>query len=200
MHEISEIIELGLYYTYIAAWRTVPVFLVVFLLTSLVRNKIPARIHCLLWLVVLARLLLPISTTSPVAMEAGINDLIGKLSVNRDSVSESGTGVFTFQDESGKTVAVRAPILPIDATADEIEVAEFKTVDAEATSIQVADVPTSKHSVNVVDYYNSSLDWVPSAVGRLMIWGWAIGFTIIACREAFAYLRFALQLQRIQHN
>ncbi len=200
MNEISEIIELGFSLTFIAAWRTLPIFLVVLALTSFARNRIPARVHCLFWFLVIARLILPISTTSPVAMEAGINDLLGKLSVKESQVNDSDTprhrNPYTLRDENGKTARVLAPTVPIDATADEIAAAESKIVHVEATSSKVTEMPTSQRSIHVLDYYNSLLDWVPSAFEGMIIWGWAFGVTIISCRGALAYLRFSMQLRQ----
>lgn len=199
MNEITGIVDLGFYWTYLAAWRTVPVFLVVLLLTSLFRNRIPARVHCLLWLVVIARLILPISMPSPVAMETGVNSLVGKFLVMEEPVNDSSTpphrNPYTLRDEKGKTATVLAPIVPIVATADEVEQAESEIVELEASSIEVADVPKSKKAADFVEYCIYAIDRVLKAIGYLIVWGWVIGFTIITFRGTLAYTRFSFQLQ-----
>ena len=58
------------YYVFLASWRALPVFAVVAIATLVLRKRVPARYLCWLWLIVVARLLLPVSATSMMAISA----------------------------------------------------------------------------------------------------------------------------------
>ena len=68
MIDFSEIAFSGAAWVCIAALKAAPVFLVVLLLASLLHKHLSARVICFLWLVVVARLLLPVSVASPIAI------------------------------------------------------------------------------------------------------------------------------------
>ena len=59
-----------LYYVFLASWRALPVFAVVAVATLVLRKRVPARYLCWLWLIVVARLLLPVSATSMMGISA----------------------------------------------------------------------------------------------------------------------------------
>lgn len=196
MIDTAEIVFNGLAWTCIAAWKACPVFLVVFLLTSMFRNKLPARVHCLLWLLVIVRLLLPFSMESKFAMNSGVNASLGGLFVNKTKASQSEFDTFTFQNEEGKVVTVRMPSLPVDATAEELKRAESEMVVLEANAIEFHAQPTSEHIYNTADDGESSLDASLALVGYLLMGAWMIGVIFFACRGSLAYLGFVWRLRR----
>lgn len=68
MIDATEIVFNGLLWVFLAAWRALPVFASVLVLTMMLRRRIPASHHCMLWMLVVVRLLLPVSVASPLAL------------------------------------------------------------------------------------------------------------------------------------
>ena len=58
---ISDVIGIGFFCVLLAAWHAVPLLGAVLLIDLLFRRRITARLQCLLWMLVLARLVLPFS-------------------------------------------------------------------------------------------------------------------------------------------
>lgn len=192
----NEIVFNGLVWTCMAAWKAAPVCLVVFLLTSLFRNRLPARVHCLLWLVVIARLLLPVSIESPIAIDSGINRVMATLFVNKSSAGGSEFETFTFQNEEGESTVFRMASLPVDATVEERKQAESEVVVFEATSIEHAVIPSGDQVYNIVDDQSVALEVAFDLVMYTIIWGWLTGVLVLGCRGSFAYVRFAGRLRQ----
>jgi len=187
---INEWIAFAIYWIGLAAWRTLPVFIVVLSLDWMLRKLIPAKYLCVLWMIVVARLLLPVSAGSPLAVTRHLDDAFAALFVSEESPPSEYTGseTFTYRDDDGKTLMVRQPVLRLDATAEEIKAAESKVVVLEESSIQPQN--TSLSGVE------SDYDVFYSVVAYSVLWSWLLGFTFIASRGTLAYLRFSLRLRK----
>lgn len=59
--QINEQCAQWIYFAMLASWRALPVFAIVAVLAIVLRKRVPARYLCWLWLIVIARLLLPFS-------------------------------------------------------------------------------------------------------------------------------------------
>ncbi len=196
MIDLAEIVFNGLAWTCIAAWKACPVFLVVFVLTSLFRDKLPARINCLLWLLVIVRLLLPFSMESNFAMNSWINASMGGLFVNRTRASQPEFATFTFQNEEGKVAVARTLLPPVAATAEEIKRAESEIVVREVDVVEFHAQSNSGHLYNMAGPGESSLSASVTLVGCLLVGAWVIGVLFFACRGFLAYLGFVWRLRR----
>lgn len=117
IENITEFVGIGLAGTILAAWRAVPIVGVVLLIDLLFRRSIKARFQCGLWLLVLARLVLPISVPSPLGLSE-LTDRTAQRTV--DHLFEPAPepkpefDVITFPRWGGEMMSV--PVLPKDVT------------------------------------------------------------------------------------
>jgi len=187
---ISEWIAFAIYWIGLAAWRTFPAFIIVLSLDWVLRNRIPARYLCVLWMIVVARLLLPVSAGSPLALTRHLDDAFAALIVSEEPPPSEYTAfeTFSYRDDDGKTVMVRQPVLRLDASAEEIQAAESKVVVLEESSIQPQNASLSGVESDYEVFY--------SVVAYSVIRSWLLGFTFIASRGTLAYLRFSLRLRK----
>lgn len=79
------------FWTWVAAWRAVPLMVIVLIVEGVVRRRMAPKFYCLLWMIVLLRLVLPVSATS-------------SLSLHNATQTLSHFDVF-FQNEMGCTAA-----------------------------------------------------------------------------------------------
>ncbi len=73
---LEQFIGLGqqwLFFVGLAAWRALPLFVLAFSVTFVLRRKLSPAVHALLWTLVLIRLLMPISVGSPTSMHGRID-------------------------------------------------------------------------------------------------------------------------------
>ncbi len=119
---IDRFAELGnelIYFALLASWRVLPVFAVVAIVTFVIRNRVPARYLCWLWVIVLTRLLLPVSVPSVIAISS-IADAPAQSLFSSHQETESkpeGFTTYTYDDDEGKPVTIA--VLPDDATAEQ---------------------------------------------------------------------------------
>ena len=101
---MEEYVAYGLMYVLLAFWRALPLFAVVFGIHLVFRKRIAARFHCLLWAVVLVRMLCPVSLESPVSIHGTMDRLADYvLTEPQDTVASSPPyEVFTYLDDDGK--------------------------------------------------------------------------------------------------
>ncbi len=60
----------------LAAWRTLPLFTIALMVVLVMRRRLSPALHAVLWSLVIARLLLPVSISSPVSMHAWIDSMM----------------------------------------------------------------------------------------------------------------------------
>jgi beta-lactamase regulating signal transducer with metallopeptidase domain len=116
---IDQMIELGcgiLYYVFLASWRAVPVFAIVAVATFVLRNRVPARYLCWLWLIVIGRMLLPVSVPSTMSISSVADAPAQSLFSMSEEVEVDAEqfDTFTYEDGQGKSVTVA--LLPDHAT------------------------------------------------------------------------------------
>ncbi|QGJ68988.1 Hypothetical protein PBC10988_6530 [Planctomycetales bacterium 10988] len=66
--DLIEVLIVPIYWTGIAAWRALPLFLVVSLLSYCLRKRLAPRVQVFLWMLVCLRFLLPVSLASPLSL------------------------------------------------------------------------------------------------------------------------------------
>ena len=114
--QMTELCYEVFYYVFLATWRSLPVFAVVAIATLVLRNRVPARYLCWLWLIVIARLLMPVSVTSMMAISAVADAPAQSLLSTAEGIQVAAQrfDTFTYEDDQGKSVTVA--LLPDDAT------------------------------------------------------------------------------------
>ncbi len=187
MMDTIEMALSGLFWTIIAVWRTLPLFVVVLLLTVLLRKRIPAQYQCWLWILVVARLLLPFSVGSPLAMSPNLDLTNNGVFSNESRDYQGELETFTYRNNDGRIVIVNGPVVPIDATVEERRAAEAKVSILEATSV---DLDTSAAVVDDTGY-----EVLLTIAVYALPWMWVAGFGFFACRGVIAYGRFAWRLR-----
>ncbi len=125
-----------LYFVLLAGWRALTLFAIVAILTLVMRDRVPARYICWLWLIVIVRLLLPVSATSWAAISSVADaPVLALLSAEDDVPAEpDGFGTFNLMDEHGTSmedtnITADEAALPASSVAQQ----PFNQVEAEDT-------------------------------------------------------------------
>ena len=92
---ILEPLAYGLMYVVISAWRAIPLIVVVLLIDLTLRRQIAARFHCLLWSLVIVRLLCPVSVPSALSVQGHFDQIGESMLVHAESFFEDGESAFT---------------------------------------------------------------------------------------------------------
>ena len=124
--QAAELCAEWIYLAGLASWRALPVFLVVASLSLLLRRHVPARAVCLLWLLVIARFLMPVSVGSQVAMSNWIDRSVVALTSDSSATdaNKDEFDTFTFVLDDGESVTMA--LLPPEATTEEQAAANAK--------------------------------------------------------------------------
>ncbi|MEM9365909.1 MAG: M56 family metallopeptidase [Planctomycetota bacterium] len=141
---VADLFSAWIWLAFLASWRALPVFAAAGCLVLLLRRRVPARAVCGLWLLVVARLLLPLSIESDFAIAPWLDESVNALTstgVTAESV-ESGYDTFTYEQENGETITIA--LLPPGATAEEQAAAdaEVQRLAMEEASITQASIET----------------------------------------------------------
>ncbi|MEM9643916.1 MAG: M56 family metallopeptidase [Planctomycetota bacterium] len=106
--QIAEPFFAWISFALLAGWRTVPVFIVVAIATLVIRNRAPARYLCWLWIIVIARLFLPVSATSSLSISSlGDASVLALLeSPPPPEPTDRGFDLFTYEGEDGKPITI----------------------------------------------------------------------------------------------
>ncbi|MGB7325277.1 MAG: M56 family metallopeptidase [Rubripirellula sp.] len=188
----------GIYLALLASWRALPVFAVVAVLAILLRKRLPARYLCWLWLIVIARLLLPFSVESTVAISSVADQAAQTLMAGQDegSLDSGGFDTFTYEDENGKSVTVA--LLPPDATAEQQAVADayVATITAEEIASRTSAASGQQyHQVNQADSSPETLE----PMLELFTYSIALGLPaigiVLLLRHFVSHVRFAWTLR-----
>ncbi|MEM6365675.1 MAG: M56 family metallopeptidase [Planctomycetota bacterium] len=183
---------------YLAAWRSLPVFVVVAMVATVLRNRVPARYLCWLWLIVIVRLLLPFSVESDVSISCVADESAIALFFGSDEPeSESADcefDIFTYEDDNGESVSVA--LLPPGATPEEQAAADAIVAEmlkeeaaAEAALAANSDLDSVENSDSFIDTIEPVLilvTWSLPAVALLMV-----------LRGVISHLRFARRLWKL---
>ena len=189
IEHITQYVGIGFVCALLAAWRTVPLLVTILLMDRFFCRRIPARMQCFLWMLVLARLVLPFSVSSPLSTTK-LADKAAMQAADRLFAIEPETkpefDVATFELANGDWVSM--PDLPDNTSADERARAEVFAADLHAKRMSERNNvrPTAAPS----ESFNEELILYP------LIWGWAIVLLIIVSLEFVKYWRFAYHLKR----
>ncbi|EMB16500.1 M56 family metallopeptidase [Rhodopirellula europaea] len=185
------------YFAMLASWRALPVFAIVAVLAIVLRKRVPARYLCWLWLIVVARLLLPFSIESSVAISSVADKpAISLVSGEEEPQTESSDfDTFTYENEEGESVT--AALLPPGATPEEQAAADAIVAEIAEAEIAAKAASAALPQFNQVDSAESFIDKIEPA---LEVLAYAVAFGIPAVtifmllRGLLAHLRFARKL------
>ena len=159
--------ERALYPVCIAAWRSLPLFGFALVFQLLTRRRIAARYHCLLWMLVVVRLMVPYSVPFELSIQPHV-----------DRLAEQ----WMF-DESNEEVAVSSHR---DVHYNAIGPVEWHPA---VESSAYFDEPPRSAAVE------SRVDW-DVVVAYSIIFLWLFGVMLLIGRSLITYFRFALRLKR----
>lgn len=173
----------------VAAWRALPLFMIVLALDVILRRRIPARIQCWLWMLVMVRLLLPSSLTSPLSLAAPTDGVLAAFfsepAADQRPGPSAGQRVVTF--ENGQRALVPPPSAPA-AHRTAYQVVDQWT--SNANSPTAAELPSRPSDAG------KGIDWETLLVAAAL-WTWALVAAGLVLRSAVAHWSFAARLQRI---
>lgn len=182
---LEDVLFTAFSWVFLAAWRALPLLCIVLLADLLMRRRIAARFHCLLWMIVAARLMCPFSVESSLSLHRNLMDDLesagfsnqarpanpynpGNLAIDSDT--------YTYRNEAGQDVVY--PALPVDEAASSVDIAALPSVSDSA----LAEKP------------------VPMDVGLIISFAivglWLLGTCFLLLRGLVQSLRFAIRLRR----
>jgi beta-lactamase regulating signal transducer with metallopeptidase domain len=186
-----------LYYVFLASWRVVPVFVVVAIATLVLRNRVPARYLCWLWLIVVARLLLPVSATSVMSISSVVDAPVQALLAGGENVGYDRVEFSTYSYEDADGTPITVAQLPDGATAE-----QQAEADAYVAEINAQELPS--HSADAlpkpyvqVDASDDTLVTLESVI-NVLVFTLFLGFPaigiILLLRGIVSHYRFAWML------
>ncbi len=198
IEQVPELCLQLLYYVILASWRVVPVFAIVAVATLALRNRVPARYLCWLWLIVVARLLLPVSATSVMAISSVADAPVQALFSVVENVGYDRVEVGTFTVEGADGIPVTVAQLPDDATAEQRAEADAYVAEINAQERASRSATPSPLPIIQVDTSDDSLVTMES-VFNLLFFLLFLGFPaigiILLLRGIVSHLRFAWKLR-----
>ncbi len=200
---IDQIVERGaevLYFVFLAGWRALPLFALVAVLSFVMRKRVPARYTCWLWLIVVARLLLPVSATSAVAIgsvaDASVQALLS--ADENAAVVPEGSRTLTFDDDIGASVTI--PLLPENATTEDRVKAEASVAKITAEEFANSAELAAKQQFNQIDDEPFGVQISESqleAIGYSIVLGLPVIATLLLLRNLVSHIRFAWKLRSL---
>ncbi|TWU46563.1 M56 family metallopeptidase [Rubripirellula reticaptiva] len=188
------------YLAFLASWRALPVFAIVAVLAMVLRNRLPARYLCWLWLIVIARLLLPFSVESTVAISS-IADKPARTLVSGDeevAVDSVGFDTFTYEDDDGKSVTVA--LLPPGATAEEQAAADayVSKISSEELALSASNASQQQYNqVNAIESPSAKPDTLLEFIAYSIVLALPAIGVVLLLRSFASHVRFALALRTL---
>jgi len=187
---IEELLFSALAWVCIAAWRALPLLCIVLAFDLLLRRQIAARFHCLLWMVVAARLLCPFSVESSFSLHGNLQTALEAVGFSNSQTHapldahnlEVDFDTYTFQNEAGDDVTVSQPRLNGELSPD----AEFAN-----SQVYASPQPHSLAEGDDLTFFDPE---IIVFVGVSSLWLAVACFLLI--RGAVQSLRFWLQLRQ----
>lgn len=190
---IEEMLFNGVAWVCIAAWRALPLLCIVLVFDLLLRRRIAARFHCLLWMVVAARMLCPFSVESSLSLHGNLLTTLEAVGFSNSQTHaphpldaqnlEIDADTYTFQNETGDAVTVTQPRPTEDLHQD----SRFKNAAAYS----------SPQSHALVSDAGEPAPFDPEILLFCGIAGiWLIVACILLIRGVVQSLRFSRQLRR----
>lgn len=192
---MGELLLGGLAWTCLGIWCALPFLGVVLLFEMLFRRRIAARFHCFLWLLVAARMMLPISFESPFSLNGGVEAMFA---LAQESLDEHGEGnvsndteydVFTYVNNDGQQRTLHQAKSP-DRTVDYLSPADASVPLKDAYS---DDEPGPYAAAVTVPTPSLSWEeWLTYGVGAV----WGLVTLALLFRGTFQSLRFRHRLRQ----
>ena len=111
-----EFLLTALQWTMLAAWRALPLFVIVLVIDLLFQRRIAPRFHCLLWMLVIARMVCPVSFGTGFSLHRPIDNLMVSVGLADPPVSQMPShGGQTFGAQL-RRVRIPAPWLVYSVT------------------------------------------------------------------------------------
>ena len=188
------------YLAFLASWRALPVFAVVAVLAIVLRKRLPARYLCWLWLIVIARLLLPFSVESTVSISSIADKPAQTLVLGEEEVAvdSGGFDTITFEFDDGKSVS--GAQLPLSATAEEQAAADAYVSKIRSEKLPLRALSASQHQYNQVNAIKSSstkLDTLLKFISYSIVLGLPAIGVVLLLRSFASHVRFALALRTL---
>ncbi len=185
-----EVVSYGFLWVLLGVWRSLPIIAVVLTLDALLRRRVAPRIHCLLWALVIARLIVPFSVPSSLSLQGPL-DRFAESALSFENVTvEYQPAPIEFEtyvaERKGETVHL--PVIPKDATAEFLAEAEAYVASLNQTAN--ADIA---NSLNAAD--SATVDW-ESIVMIVLFATWFFGTVFWLFRSVVTHWRFAVRLAR----
>ncbi|KAA5539467.1 peptidase M56 [Roseiconus nitratireducens] len=187
---MMDLIELGflcLTWVGLAAWKSIPVFLLIFLISGLFRKRIPAAVQCLLWMIVVARLLIPFSVASPYSVSSAVDGFLGTTFAS-ESRLDAGPAVYYFAGASTKPINSSSPRVALDFRAKDQPIAAGPIVG----NGRHGAVEDGVQGRVLLDQRPAT----PALIGWTLVLLWGGGVLVLAVRGFLGYIRFSLRLRR----
>ena len=159
----------------LASWRALPIFLLALALNFFTKGYIAPRYRCLLWMIVLARLMLPFSIESSVSMHVPTNQILASAGFVNTTAPEP------ISDAAN----------PTEMTPVQNPYAWARAEDTEPTTAYATKSPSVAEDTSSTTAYGP----IEAAV-ILAIAIWPIGGLILMFRSAVKYCRFAYHLRK----
>lgn len=189
---IEELLFSALGWVCIAAWRALPLLCLVLIFDLLLRRKIAARFHCLLWMIVAVRMLAPFSVESSWSIHGNLFTALETVGFSNSTTHapdlynaqdlEVDFDVYSYENENGEAATIRQPRLT-----------ENMSQDAEYANSQVYASP-QPHALRANDEAWPLDPEVIIFVGVASLWLIVAAFLMI--RGVIQSLRFLRQLRR----
>jgi beta-lactamase regulating signal transducer with metallopeptidase domain len=188
---IEELLFSALAWVCIAAWRALPLLCLVLVFDLLLRRRIAARFHCLLWLIVALRMLAPVSVESSwsihgnllTALEAiGFSNSQGHAPYSNNVQNLAGDfETYSYENDKGEVTTVSLQQMPRNTPQDAKFAESSQPYAAPRHAFIANDKPAALDSETIV------------FIGIAGLWLIVAAFQII--RGVVQSLRFSLQLR-----
>ena len=196
---LSDLTVVGTALVFLAAVRTLPLSAGVWLITRWFGGSLSPRVHRVLWAAVLLRLMLPFSLTAPWSVQRPIAAVASRVWPPDSSEPSSPDAWMSYRDDDGERIWVRAPMLPLDATPEDVRAAQSSTI------VRRGEIPPSAvRPPRGPDTWIDVLDgWMDTRWWRGLATVWAVGVGVIGIRRIRQYSatrRRVMSGPRIDHE
>ncbi|MGN6545610.1 MAG: M56 family metallopeptidase [Aureliella sp.] len=175
METVTEVLHSGLGAVILAAWRGLPLLLVVLLISLIGKHWIAPRFQRWLWMLVVVRLLLPVSVESPFSLAAPMDALASRIGSACWPAPPPPKAQQSFVFADGTEVV--QPPLPIHS-------------DTEG----VVALPPSPYQASPSEWHTASLSWQEILI-NCIAGVWATVAFFLTLRSVIAHWRFSRLLR-----
>ncbi|MFT5323757.1 MAG: beta-lactamase regulating signal transducer with metallopeptidase domain [Planctomycetaceae bacterium] len=207
---IEELLFSALAWVCFAAWRALPLLCLVLVFDLLFKRRIAARFHCLLWMIVAARMLCPFSVESSFSLHGNLLTTLEAVGFSNSQAHaplpydaenlEIDYDVYTMRNEQGDDIIGKQHnLLPMrDEAGDEVVVSQIDLPDDVSREDLIANTEVfsspAAYEASIIDEHaevNSEVLILVAVAGT-----WLLVMCLFLVRGLIQSLRFASQLRR----